>query len=222
MLPTIALIVPTYNEEKHINKLIQSLRYQNLNEIIVVDGGSTDDTVSIISKYPSIKLLHSNKGRAKQMNTGAYASKSEVLLFLHADTLLPKNGTTMIRSAISNGVHGGSFYLSFDHDHFMLKTYSLLSRFNYSLLTYGDQGIFIKAKAFERIGGYADVNLLEDLILVKQIKKIGHFEKLKSPVTTSSRRFLKHGIIRQQLKNIVIVSLFLLGISPDRLLKWYQ
>ena len=220
----ISLVIPTLNEAAHLGSSLDSLEAQPGEfEVIVADGGSSDGTLEILAGYEDVRVCHSAPGRARQMNQGARAAKGEVLLFLHADTLLPPRGLELIRRAIQKpGVLAGSFFLRFDHQSPVLNFLSQMSRINLGILTYGDQGLFIRADWFKKHRGFADIALMEDIEIQRRLRKQGRFIKIQHPVTTSARRFLKNGIIRQELLNIGLVALYYAGMSPTRLKRIYQ
>lgn len=191
-------------------------------EVIVVDGGSTDSTVKRVREFKGVKLFSCQKGRSVQMNFGAREAAGDILLFLHADSTLAIDALEHVYKVYeSPHVIGGCFYLKFDKESFWLNVYSAISRINHSFFTYGDQGLFILKKHFKALGGFKDMKLLEDFEMQRRIRKSGLFIKLPVPITTSARRFCKNGIIWQQLKNIVIVALYLIGVSDSKLAKFY-
>ena len=193
-------------------------------EIIVVDGGSRDGTRGIARAYAGTRCLRSHDtGRGAQMNFGAAAAQGDILLFLHADTALPPKGLAMIRSHMDQSdTVGGCFALSFDHNHPLLKLYAQFSRINHALFTYGDQGLFMRRQVFEQIGRYPEIPLMEDVHIQRRLRKMGRFIKIHYPVTTSARRFIVNGIIRQQLFNIGLVLVYHSGISATRLKRFYS
>ena len=220
----ISIIIPVLNEEQIIGRSLELLRtHSEPHEVIVVDGGSRDETVSIVNRYPEVKCLEASQpGRGHQMNMGAQAAVGDILLFLHADTFLPRQGLTMIHEALSgNGVAAGSFYLSFDHGNPFLRFFAFCSRINLPLFTYGDQGYFMTREIFKQIGGFAEMPLMEDVEIHKRLRECGRFKKLSKPVVTSARRFLNYGIVRQQILNTILVFLYHAGISPYRLKRFY-
>jgi len=221
-LPKISVIIPTLNEEDQIKLLLDTLGANEDTEIFVVDGGSNDKTLNIVSEYTNVKILNSERGRAIQMNKGGFAAKAEYLLFLHADTIPPYDYIDQIILSLSRkGVIAGSFYLKFDISNFLLNIYSWFSRFNISIFTYGDQGIFIRKSDFQAINGYANISLMEDLEIQERIRKRGDFVKLSSAVVTSARKFEAEGYLWNQFKNMVLVGLYFLGVSPKKLAKFY-
>lgn len=219
----ISVVIPTLNEEKYIGQLLEQLQACALvNEMIISDGGSSDGTSQIAKSYSKVKLIQSERGRAVQMNNGAKVAKNEVLLFLHADSHLTKDGLNAIISSLKNGAEAGSFYLKFDINSFWLNLYSRMSRYNLSVFTYGDQGLFIKRELYNKIGGFKPLPIMEDLDIVRRAKRHGVFKKVNEPITTCARRFEKNGVVRQQVANIIMVSLYYCGVSPERLSKYYK
>ena len=221
-IPKISIIIPTLNEAERIKLLLDFLSFYEDTEIIVSDGGSTDGTVQIVSRYPNVMQVFSPKGRGNQMNTGAASATSDILFFLHADTLPPEDFISKITSAFADPkVRAGSFYLKFDREHPLLRFYSWLSRINTRLATYGDQAFFIRRKVFEQIGGFAAIPLMEDLEIQPRLRKGGKFIKLDVPVTTSARKFSEKGFLWNEIRNVILVILYLLGIPAEKLAHYY-
>jgi rSAM/selenodomain-associated transferase 2 len=221
----ISIIIPTLNEKRMIGRCLRQFDKQpGAHEIIVVDGGSRDNTAGIVNTFPKSKLIRvEESGRGRQMNQGARIAKGDILLFLHADTLLPPGGLRMIEAMMGRqNVVAGSFFLRFDHPDRMLHIFSRLSRINHILFTYGDQGLFLSKATFEKLGGFAEIPLMEDVEIQQRLRKIGRFVKLSHCVVTSPRRFVFHGILRQQLLNTGLVMLYHAGISPFRLNRYYH
>ena len=220
----VSIVIPTLNEEDHIAKALSNLLEDPVHkEIIVVDGGSEDLTAEIVKGFPEIRFVNApQKGRAFQMNHGAQLASGNILFFMHADCLLPKGGLSKIVACMQDPqVQGGSFYLQFLEQHRILSFYSRVSRFNHWLLTYGDQGLFMSCELFRCMGGFKPQPIMEDLDMQRRLRKQGKFVKIDAPMVTSARRFLKHGVVKQQLKNALLVLLYVLGCSPDFLAKRY-
>jgi rSAM/selenodomain-associated transferase 2 len=220
----VSIIIPALNEEESIPFLLENLASQEGDfEIIVADGGSADNTLTICKSYPDIKIISSEKGRALQMNKGAEIARGNTLLFLHADTLLPRKGIETIENVMNDDrFSAGSFFVRFDNEDGMLSFLARFTRINNRYLTWGDQGIFIRRSIFNEIGGYKNIPLMEDLEIQKRVRRRGKFIKLPLPVTTSSRRFIQNGILRQKLLNIALIMAYEIGVSPARIKKFYS
>ncbi|MCP5052627.1 MAG: glycosyltransferase family 2 protein [bacterium] len=225
---TISVIIPVYNEERRINRTIRSVvelqeKANESLEVIVVDGNN-GSTIDCIENQEVIKLT-SDKGRAAQMNKGASIATGDILLFLHADTTLPDNGFEKIRAAIASGKYvGGAFNLLTKSLNIYMKyiyyTHYLRSRL--SKLPYGDQAIFIRKDYFHRLGGYQEIPLMEDVELMKRIKKNkGKICILKERVRASTRRYEEEGYLHTLLRNNKLRFLYFFGVSPEKLVKWY-
>lgn len=185
-----------------------------------MDGGSSDSTVDIASRYA--RVIKGPRGRARQMNLGASHARAGILLFLHADTILPKGAVEKVSKVMEGqGVVGGFFRLEFDPPHPFLQLLSLFTRV-LSLAPYGDHALFVSARAFKTLGGYKDITIMEDLEFFRRLKRLGKVRIVRNPVTTSSRRFLKKGIYRQNILNILIYLGYECGLKPDRLKNWYE
>lgn len=196
----ISIVVPVYNEEKSIVLLIDYLQKVTTvtHEIIVVDGGSKDNTVNLV-KNKKVSLVDSSRGRARQMNEGAKIAKGNVIYFLHSDTFPPIGYDKLIVQSVQQGYWSGCFRLRFDFQHPVLKFYQWFSRFNFQVCRGGDRSLFVKKSTFFDIGGYNKLKIMEDYDIVDRLLKVGHFKIIKSHVTTSARKYRKYGLIRLQL-----------------------
>lgn len=220
----VSIIIPVLNEEKNIEKILLQLSKLKISkEIIVVDGGSTDNTALMASKYA--KVISSKKGRAKQMNYGAALSKGDILWFLHCDSKISESSLESIEKAINKGYDGGCFSLYFyDYSSPFLKYISYTSnlRAKYLKLYFGDQGIFIKKSVFEKIGGYPDIPLMEDWELSMRIKKSAKTIVLKDKIGTSARRFVEGGIFKTFLLMQYIKLLYILKFPIEKIASIYK
>jgi rSAM/selenodomain-associated transferase 2 len=218
----ISVIIPALNEEAGIISSLQSVTNQPGDiEVIVVDGGSTDRTRQVAQPYA--RVIQSEQGRGAQMNVGAQESRGEVLLFLHADSQLPPDALPQLKRVLGDPqTIGGTFMLRFDSPKFLLRLIAFFTRFRFRYFHYGDQGIFVRRAVFEQMGGFKRIPLMEDLDFFQRLHKVGRVVLLKQPVTTSARRFLKNGILQQQLLNVFLVFLYLLEVKSETLLKWYR
>jgi rSAM/selenodomain-associated transferase 2/rSAM/selenodomain-associated transferase 1 len=223
----ISVIIPVSREEDRINATIDSLVKMECNhsvEIIVVDGDPSGSTIQCI-KEPTVITMTAEKGRAIQMNKGAARAAGDILLFLHADTTLPEKGFDKIKAVIETGKYAaGAFNYDIDSRDLFLRFiyYTSYLRSKISRIAYGDQGIFIRKDYFEKIGGYPEIPIMEEVELMKKIKK--NKDKiyiLKDGVKTSTRRYEEEGIIYGWLRNHRMRVLYFLGVPPERLVKYY-
>lgn len=222
----ISIIIPVLNEETVIEKSLNSILDNSDVEIILVDGGSKDRTVFIAQNLNlGIKVISSQKqGRAYQMNQGALMATGDILLFLHADTILPKDYQSIIVELLSNANYvAGAFQLKIDSDRFSLRLVETLVnwRSRFLSLPYGDQGIFLRASVFHEMGGFANLAIMEDFELVQRLRKQGNIAIAAAYVVTSSRRWQKLGVVKTTLINQLIIIGYYLGISPDQLSRFY-
>lgn len=219
----ISIIIPVLNEATQLQSVLRhTFKIKGDFEIICVDGGSTDRSIQILQSFPKVRFYQSRKGRSYQMNKGAKAAAGDILLFLHADTLLPKNALSEIELVMETASNvGGSFYLKFDKKHWILSFYSRLSQINSSLFTYGDHGIFIRKFCFQQIKGYKPISFMEDIEIQLRLRKIGNFVKLPFAITTSARRFTSAGPIKQFFTDVLLVAFYRIGIPPRWIKQFY-
>jgi rSAM/selenodomain-associated transferase 2 len=223
-----SIIVPVFHEGERINQLIEYLNGLDAErglEIIVVDGAQEKDTLKAIHSNRAIKIS-SEKGRAKQMNLGASVARGEVLIFLHADTELPPLALKKIDFLMERGDYvGGAFDLRIKSDKFIFKVIGSLSslRSRLNRIPFGDQAIFIRREFFNTIGGYKEIPLMEDVELMRRIKKSGNrIWIFYDRVMTSPRRWEKEGVVYCILRNWTLQTLYFLGISPHKLIHFYK
>jgi rSAM/selenodomain-associated transferase 2 len=219
----VSVIVPVLNEEKGIAVALSALMPLAPHEVIVVDGGSEDRTREICSSF-SVKVLSSERGRARQMNCGAGCAKGDVLLFLHADTKLPDSAFREIARALSDPqCVGGRFDVELAGGHWMFRIIGALinCRSRATKVGTGDQAIFVRRETFTRMGGYPDIPLMEDIALGRSLKRLGAIACLKSRVITSARRWEQDGVWRTILRMWTLKILYLAGVSPARLKQFY-
>ncbi len=221
----ISVIIPSLNEEKALGKCIESLRREpGYSEVIVADGGSVDGTFEVIGNLNDVVLIESPKGRGLQMNQGAGAATGNIYLFLHADTLLEQGWSNEIMTALEDGVvAGGAFTLAIDSPEWQYRLIELMVRARCALwkLPYGDQGIFVRRSVFEKIRGYKNMPLMEDVDFIERTKREGRISILHKKAFTSHRRWEKKGWIRTTLMNQLIMIMYRLGVDPYRLAGLY-
>lgn len=219
----LSIIIPTLNEESHLGKTLENLREDDDSEVIVSDGGSKDRTVSLAREWGA-KVISSDPGRGIQMNAGAEKASGDILLFLHADTLLPSGFSNLVRHAMSDPKIAGGY--------FAWKVYPTSPMLRYVQMTvnwrtrifgfpYGDQAFFVRASLFHQMGGYAPIPLMEDVEFIRRLKKMGKVAFIPAPVITSPRLFQTQGALRTTLKNKVILFGYFFGVSPQRLAQMY-
>ena len=220
----VSIIIPVLNEAEHIADTLKSLdayRRQG-HEVIVIDGGSNDDTVSITQQYAD-KVLHSDAGRAIQMNSGIDEAMGDALLFLHADTRLPGDAVSKVINAIEDGYFWGHFNVRLSGKHFMFRIIERMMNMRSCItgVATGDQAIFVGLESIEIVGNYPQLPLMEDVVFSKRLRKLGWPACIKQQVVTSSRRWEDKGILRTMLLMWRLRLLFFLGVSADKLARQY-
>ncbi len=222
----ISIIIPVYREQNinlHLESLLNNPSYKQ-EEIIIVDGDNSSTIKNI--QNDNVLKIDSKKGRANQMNEGARIAQGDILLFLHADTLLPNNAFDLIEESFEDKyIKAGAFDLSFSNNSLAFKiiafTASIRSRL--TRLPYGDQAIFIKKDIFEAVGKYENITLMEDVNLMQKLKNAEvKIKILSEKVITSSRKWEDKGIVYTTLRNWVLISLYFLNIDPNKLEKYYK
>jgi len=214
---SIAVVVPTLNEEENLRRYLPDVIRQ-ADEIVIADGGSNDATTAV-AKQLGAQVITGARGRGSQMNSGAAAARSSVLLFLHADTRLPEGGLEMVKREVQSGRIGGGFLADFDSQRPLMRLGSRLVnlRTRCSRLPLGDQAQFVTRQAFEELGGFRDWPILEDLDFMRRLKRRGPTAVIRRPVITSARRYVQDGVFKTIANNWRIWFLYLLGVAPERL-----
>lgn len=221
---TISIIIPTLNEAENIKNAIASTQPSTNIEIIVVDGGSVDDTVEVAQSL-SVKVISSSPGRAGQMNAGAAAASGEILLFLHADSRLPTGFDVMIRTTLQQPrIVAGAFDLRIDASLWGLRLveWGVKWRSHFWQMPYGDQGIFLTKEIFQEVGNFPELPIMEDFELIRRLKSLGNIALISAPVVTSARRWLQKGVFSTTFLNQIVIIAYLLGVSPQRIRSWYR
>ncbi|MEP2936035.1 MAG: TIGR04283 family arsenosugar biosynthesis glycosyltransferase [Gilvibacter sp.] len=229
----ISIIIPVLNEAEGITSLLgylaENMHSRENTELIIVDGGSLDGTQDLVRSFingnPSLqlKLINSERGRARQMNLGVKESKYEVLYFLHADSYPPRHFDALILEQIALKNQAGCFRLQFDDDHWWLKLAGWFTKFNWMACRGGDQSLFISKGLFESLGGYNEAyHIYEDNMLIRDLYKAKHFVVMPQAITTSARLYRQCGIWQLQYHFWVIHLKKWLGASPESLHSYYQ
>jgi rSAM/selenodomain-associated transferase 2 len=222
----LSIVIPALDEAPNLSRLLPDLaRGCPDAEVIVVDGGSGDGTADVVARHPDVRLLASERGRARQMNAGARAAAGgDVLLFLHADTWLPAGAAAAIEAALADAdVVGGRFDVRFDSPRpvFRMVAAFMNVRSRASGICTGDQAIFVRRSVFEAVGGYPDIPLMEDVELSRRLKGRGRVHALRLRVTTSARKWEREGPLRTIGLMWALRLLHFFGVAPARLHRWY-
>lgn len=221
----ISIIIPTLNEAANLATTLYLAQQGYDIEIIVVDGGSQDQTVAIAQSL-RVQILSATLGRANQMNAGAKIATGDILLFLHADTRLPWGFDTAIRQNLENDSQlvAGAFELQIDDSRWIFRIIEKLVnwRSHFFSLPYGDQAMFLKTKTFWELGGFANLPIMEDFQLVQRLQKQGKIAIIPLPVVTSARRWQKLGVCKTTLINQLIIIAYFCGVPPQQIAQWYR
>ena len=229
--PTVAVVLPVLNEAAHLNTCLSELQqHHSVDEILVVDGGSTDASVETVCRHMAADvarvtpcLLQTSRGRARQMHAGALVANSDVLLFLHADVRLPEGAVEQVCVALRRGYLWGRFDARLSGRNFLFRIIERLMNWRSAAtgIATGDQAIFVRRDVYHMIGGYAPMDLMEDIEFSRRLKWVGRPARLHGPVMVSARRWEEKGILRTVLLMWTLRLLYWLGISPTRLARWY-
>ncbi|MGZ8162385.1 MAG: TIGR04283 family arsenosugar biosynthesis glycosyltransferase [Methylobacter sp.] len=219
-----SIIIPTWNEERCIQSCLSALQpFRSHCEIIIADGGSTDDT-QVLAAPLADKVLTSKKGRSLQMNNGARHATGEILVFLHADTRLPENALHQVQQQLDSNTQWGRFDIQLSGNHFMLKliAYMMNQRSRLTGIATGDQVIFVSRQAFAAARRYPQIPIMEDIALCKALKKISPPLCLKTKVISSGRRWEEFGIYKTILLMWSLRLRYFFGANPHRLAHLYN
>jgi len=227
----LSIIIPVLNEAENIASLLKHLlnvsSEENISEIIIVDGGSSDGTQERVNTFSgesevTVVLVSSEKGRAKQMNAGTKIATGSILYFLHADSFPPKNYDALIISEVQKGNPAGCFRMKFDSTHWWLRITGWLTKFKLKACRGGDQSQFITRELFEEIGGYNEsFTIYEDYVLITELYKRKSFVVIPAWLTTSARLYERKGIWKLQYHFLTIYIKKFFGASAENLYNYY-
>ncbi len=225
----ISVVIPFLDEEEELPatlaRLARELSAHAGFEVVAVDGGSRDASRAVLAGMPWVRVLEAPRGRAGQLNAGAAAATGDMLLFLHADCLLPRDATAAIRNACANGARWGRFDITIGGRPWVLKVVAAMMnlRSRATGIATGDQGMFVERALFERVGGFASIPLMEDIALSRSLKRAaGRPACLRSRIVTSGRRWEAHGPWRTIFTMWWLRAAYALGVDPARLARRYR
>ena len=221
--PTIAAIIPTLDESEMIVRTIESCRAAGIDDIIVVDGGSSDGTVELASSAGA-RVTEAPRGRASQMNAGARVASADVLCFLHADTRLPAMASTQITDSLSDPtVSAGAFKYGVGAAQDVADMVNEAAgdlRYTLFGLPYGDQALFCRRQDFEDLGRYTEIPVMEDYELSERMREFGRIATAPGSVESSTRGWREHGLARMTITNMGVIAGYRMGVPVGRLAEW--
>ncbi|MCK9608216.1 MAG: TIGR04283 family arsenosugar biosynthesis glycosyltransferase [Methylomonas sp.] len=223
MQPQLSIVIPVINEAAQLAEKLQTLQgLRDYCQLIVVDGGSDDNSPVVAAAWVE-KVLHSQRGRAIQMNVGAFEADADILLFLHADTRLPADAVSLIVDAVEQGYRWGRFDVEFDSSRpvFKMIAFMMNGRSRLTGIATGDQAMFVTRQAFAAAGGFPEIALMEDISLSSRLKNLGWPCCLHAKVVTSARRWQQHGVLKTILLMWCLRLAYFFGADPNRLAAQY-
>lgn len=223
-MTALSVVVPVLDEARELATLLPCLVAAGV-QVVVVDGGSRDDSVAVARAVAGVEVLAGRPPRSRQMNQGAARARGEVLLFLHADARPPADFAGLMKRSLAHGaVAGGAFSLAIDENRPAARLVAAGANLRTRLTghPYGDQGIFVRRHLFQAMGGYADVPFLEDLEFVVRLRKKGRVCLLPETVRVSARRWQANGYLRTTWRNAVLATWFYLGLDASRFAHWLE
>jgi len=221
--PRTSVVIPSLDEEGFIARAVRSARASGAHEVIVADGGSADATVAR-AEDAGATVVRAPRGRAKQMNAGSERASGDVLLFLHADTMLPANACALIADALGDPrAAGGAFgYSAGSASDRLDRLISAIGQLRYTVfrLPYGDQAIFARRTVFEDLGGFPELPVMEDYEFALRLKRLGGLVRTPGAIRTSTRAWRERGLLAVTARDMATIAGYRLGIDPARLARW--
>lgn len=220
----ISVIVPTLNEAATIVSTLRRLGMEDCEEVIVVDASSPDGTARLALQEGAV-VIESSRGRGLQQNRGAAAARGDVLVFVHADCWLEPGAIAGLRAFLARHpkVPAGCFRMRIEAAHFLYRSIDAAGHVRAGVLgvPYGDQGLFVRRAAFERVGGFPETPLMEDVGISLKLRRLGRLAVLPHRIHASPRRWQRCGIVRQTLRNWSLTAAAALGVPPESLSRFY-
>ena len=224
MRATLGVVIPTLNEADTLPGILSDLAELTLPvAVVIADGGSTDATVAEAERR-GVRVVRAPRGRGPQLNAGAAVLDTEWLLFLHADVRLPVDARVTLERAVAGTDDAAVFALAIEADGFWPRLMELGARVRDRLggLPYGDQGLLVRRRQFDRAGGYPDIPIMEDVSIVRALRRLGPIGHLPAAVRASPRRWQREGPYRAWARNTALLAAWIAGVSPHRLAHWYR
>jgi len=223
---TISIIIPTFNEAENITELVTFIRhlgYEEILEILVVDGGSKDDTVMLAREAGAVVMTSDQRSRAAQMNLGANRAKGDILYFVHADVRLLSSFVTDIRESLDEGFQSGCYRYIFDSNKFLLKVNAYFTRFDSIMCRGGDQTLFVRKSIFNLLGGYDEsYTIMEDYNFILRLRKKCRFKIIQKDIIVSARKYEMNSWFRVQIANLSVFIMFFFRRSPGEMKQIYK
>ena len=215
-------VIPVLNDAEAVERLVGQIGPDLQVEVVIVDGGLDARLDRVAGTRPGTRVIRTAAGRARQMNAGARDAAGDWLVFLHADSQLPR-GWREAMAAIPDAAIGGWFEFALDDAAWQARVIERLVRWRVRVmrLPYGDQGLFVRRAVFREMGGFADLPFLEDVEFVRRLGAAGPVAEVPLPLRTSARRWRRDGWLRRSARNSLIVGFYFAGVSPARLARWY-
>ena len=223
MTPLVSVIIPVLADREATRQLIAQIPLDLRVEIIVAEAGNEPGLESLSQGRPNIQLIHTRRGRGRQMNAAAELARGEWLLFIHADSRLPSDWLDSLQASVEADVVGGWFQFALDDAAWQARLIERAVAWRVRLfrLPYGDQGLFVRQRTFAELGGYRDIPLMEDVEFVCRLVDQGRVVELPRTITTSARRWRRDGWFRRSARNMALLSLYFCGVPPRVLARWY-
>jgi rSAM/selenodomain-associated transferase 2 len=219
------VVIPTLNEAPRLPRLLQDLTALTVeHQIIIADGGSSDGTLEVAAAH-GCTIVSSSPGRGHQLRAGIAATMADWLLVLHADVRLSPDALHEAEAAMGRPqVQAAAWPLAIPLQGFWFRWVERAAELRWSLfgLAYGDQGLLLRRTLYDAAGGYPDSRIMEDVAIVRRIARVARIERFRRPIVVDPRRWTREGRVRGAMRNTALLLLFLFGVEPDRLARWYQ